>query len=578
VLVGGIILGHVALLLYSGWVHSPNDLEANVLAAGYLHLRYGRFDCAQVNPPLSRMAMAVPLLAFHVREDWGSLVNEPGCRPEYAVGREFLENNISSVREIYAACRMVGVLFSVAGAIAVHRISKLIYGDRAALVAVALWCFSPMTLGHAPTVNHDVPGAAVAAFAFLSFRRLMKDADWGSVFISGVAAGLAVLTRTTNAVLVVCWLFAFSLIPTAKARLSDSVLGRLPKAICVLLTGIVILNAGYEFSGTLTRLGDYEFASQALNGDVSGVKVGNRFHNTWLAALPIPLPKEYVRGLDLQQKDFEAPQFKSYLCGQWRSSGWWYYYLLAWCVKTPIGFQAIFGVAIATLATQWWRNQLFNDEWVIALSIVLVFAAVSINAGFTIHYRYVFAAFPFIVIISSRVWRDGVHLGPVQTVCAGLLVGGVASSLFAYPHSLSYFNEWVGGPQNGSHYLLHSSLDWGQDMYALSEWFHKNSRHAEDSYLQCHSVLKLESLGFPRRGIPQRRSSTLCRGQDETEIKPGVYIASVAALHDETHAYDYLDKCEPCDHIGYSINVYRLSQSDIDALHVNSYCQRTVRR
>lgn len=45
-----------------------------------------------------------------------------------------------------------------------------------------------------------------------------------------------------------------------------------------------------------------------------------------------------------------------------------------------------------------------------------------------------------------------------------------ASSLSIYPHSLSYFNESVGGPLNGPHHLLGSNVDWGQDLLYLEEW------------------------------------------------------------------------------------------------------------
>ncbi len=38
-----------------------------------------------------------------------------------------------------------------------------------------------------------------------------------------------------------------------------------------------------------------------------------------------------------------------------------------------------------------------------------------------------------------------------------------ASSLWIYPHSLSYFNESIGGPLNGPEHLLGSNVDWGQD-------------------------------------------------------------------------------------------------------------------
>lgn len=45
----------------------------------------------------------------------------------------------------------------------------------------------------------------------------------------------------------------------------------------------------------------------------------------------------------------------------------------------------------------------------------------------------------------------------------------ISSSLWVYPHSLSYFNEVIGGPLNGPRHLLGSNVDWGQDLRYL-EW------------------------------------------------------------------------------------------------------------
>lgn len=59
-------------------------------------------------------------------------------------------------------------------------------------------------------------------------------------------------------------------------------------------------------------------------------------------------------------------------------------------------------------------------------------------------------------------------LKPVLVVLA--LLWTTASSLFYFPHSLSYFNEIAGGPDNGAAHLVDSNLDWGQDLFFLKKW------------------------------------------------------------------------------------------------------------
>jgi hypothetical protein len=71
-----------------------------------------------------------------------------------------------------------------------------------------------------------------------------------------------------------------------------------------------------------------------------------------------------------------------------------------------------------------------------------------------------------------------------------------ASSLWLFPHSISYFNEAVGGPLNGPEHLLGSNVDWGQDLrYALpsvlvlpvtTQW-----------QMAIHGLYDPTSVGFP---------------------------------------------------------------------------------
>jgi hypothetical protein len=61
------------------------------------------------------------------------------------------------------------------------------------------------------------------------------------------------------------------------------------------------------------------------------------------------------------------------------------------------------------------------------------------------------------------------------------LVWFVAESFRIRPHYLAYFNQLVGGPAQGCHHLVDSSLDWGQDLPGLKAWLEEqapSSRHA----------------------------------------------------------------------------------------------------
>lgn len=311
-----------------------------------------------------------------------------------------------------------------------------------------------------------------------------------------------------------------------------------------MVIGLYVLNLGYGFERALRPLGEFRFVSEMFTGTESGVrdqksegqaslqsaiqnpKSPNRFAGTWFANVPSPFPKDYLAGIDLQQRDFEHYGRSSYLRGEWRDHGWWHYYLYALMIKVPIGLWALGTLAIATRTTgSRARASRSNGEvskicledsvvireaphtghlvkgrrpsgrgrdLLILLSPpTIFFFIVSFKTGMNEHVRYVLPCFPFIFIAISAVLRSPVDVaihGSVKCEHSAtlksrratwfpvvlLLVWFVASSCWVYPHSLSYFNESIGGPYNGPRHLLGSSVDWGQDLRYLKSWIDEN--------------------------------------------------------------------------------------------------------
>ncbi len=54
-----------------------------------------------------------------------------------------------------------------------------------------------------------------------------------------------------------------------------------------------------------------------------------------------------------------------------------------------------------------------------------------------------------------------------------------------YPHRLSYFNELAGGPRGGHAHMIHSSIDWGQDLLFLKQWVDEHPEAAPLHLLYC---------------------------------------------------------------------------------------------
>jgi hypothetical protein len=202
--------------------------------------------------------------------------------------------------------------------------------------------------------------------------------------------------------------------------------------------------------------------------------VGNRFGTTWLGSVLVPLPTNYVQGIDAQKLDFERG-LPSYLNGTWQDHGWWYFYLYALAIKVPIGTYVL--LAVATLLTVFHRRYSadWQDEALLLVPLAALVVLVSSQDGFSIHFRYVLPVFPFAFIWLSKAARVfSRNNRPLGYFVAIATIGSFASSLCTYPHSLSYFNELVGGPRNGHLHLLDSNIAWGQDLLYLKRWYYEH--------------------------------------------------------------------------------------------------------
>src|SRR5262249_39758315 len=127
---------------------------------------------------------------------------------------------------------------------------------------------------------------------------------------------------------------------------------------------------------------------------------GNRFHDTSIGEIRVPLPADLLVGVDLQKYDFERG-FPSYLNGEWSFHGWWHYYLYAMAVKLtlPALLLVLAGVFWCLIAP---RTTGRTDEWALLVPAIALVAFVSSQTGFNHHMRYVLPAFPFLFIAAGR--------------------------------------------------------------------------------------------------------------------------------------------------------------------------------
>lgn len=568
-----ILVSHASLLMWAGLRHNPVYDEVAHLPAGVSHWRLGTFNLFRVNPPLVRMVAALPALGASAPTAWQGYYKAPHSRPEFwPIGVRFLELNGERAFWVFTTARWACIPFSLLGGFVCWRWAGEMYGDAARYWALALWCIEPNILGHASLITPDVGATSLGVAASYAFWRWLRRPKWSTALMAGLMLGLAELAKTTWIVLFALWPALWVLwtcsAPTGASWRAWRQQGW--QLLIIVLFGVYLINVGYAFEGSFSKLGDYRFVSANLTGnenpDAPDHSAGNRFQGTWIGCLPIPLPTNYVRGIDRQKLDFEI-RLWSMLRGEWRRGGWWYYYLYALAVKVPVGVLALVLLAgFLTVFHDRYRSR-WRDELCLVAPAVVILTFVSSQTGFNHHLRYVLPAFPFVFIWASKVGR-AVELRQWRTgaVAAGLLGWAAVSSLWVYPHSLSYFNELAGGPKNGLWHLGGSNVDWGQDLLYLKRWLEEHPE-AEPLHLGWERwwvvdprIARIKSTLPPLGPAPAVLGSRV--DPNELGPQPGWHAVRVNMLRGRTKEYAYFLRFEPVAMAGYSIWIYHITAQE----------------
>jgi 4-amino-4-deoxy-L-arabinose transferase-like glycosyltransferase len=580
-----IIALHCVGLAWMAAVDSPTFNEPAHLVAGLSNWQLGRFNIYSVNPPLVRMVAAVPALLSRARTDWHRFSEEPGARPEFDLAREFIAANGERSLWIITLARWACIPFSVLGAYICFRWARDLYGSGAGLLSLTLWCFCPNILAHGHLITSDVAATALGITAGYTFWRWLKQPTWWHTLISGLVLGAAELAKTTLVIFYPLWPLMWLAYrwPQRPDMTGRDWLREAAMLAVRMIVGLYVINMGYGFEGTFTRLGDYRFISAALGGTSANEGApqgtGNRFAGTCWEHLPVPLPKHYVVGIDLQKQDFENYKRSSYFRGRFSGTGWWYYYLYALAIKVPLGTWLLLGLASSLwiwrgpgeVAPRTKQSISARDEFILVAPAAIILTFVSSQTGFSEHMRYVLPIFPFVFVWIGRIVTG---LGRKKWIIAGAtttaLAWSIASSMWIFPHSLSYFNELVRGPRGGPAHLILSNVDWGQDLVELKHWLAMHPKAAP---------LNLLYFGyFDPRDVGWDYSVPDQLLEDETwisatRIPPGWYAVSVNFVrgcrwyvHTEDGSIAKLgqnrltafQEIEPVAMAGYSIYIYHV--------------------
>jgi dolichyl-phosphate-mannose-protein mannosyltransferase len=554
-----LIIAAACLLAAGSWrVYSNTWDEPEHLAAGVELLDRGRYEYDTEHPPLGRLFLALgPWLAgahsFATPPPEGTL---EGVDILYSGGHYWRYLTLARLGTLPFLALLMLVTWLWA--------RRIFATPWAALLPVVLLASVPPVLGHGALASLDVAAAATILLALYTLQRWINSARLLDAALFGLAAGVAVVTKFSAVPFIGLSLIAVSvlalLLRHAPGRsrgtgARDADVFRSAANLRVWVVGLAV--------AALTTLVPVFLVYGPRAANPAGVALRFNWAVSYLLQRPgldhalgvalshLPLPRELtdlVNGVVAVEAHNDSGH-RSYLLGEVRLTGWWYFYLVALAVKTPIPFLVAGVPGIAALAARGWRRA---EPWALApltmTLAILVFACAfsRINIGI----RHILILYPFMALGAAwfwhRAWRSvrALHTGPARLAGAAALMALLAwqlSSLWrAYPDYLPYFNEAVAHP---AHVLVDSDLDWGQDLYRLEQ----RARQLRIPFLNIAyrgtADLAQEPLP-PYRALPPRQPA-----------HGWVAISQLARTRD-LDDYSWLEPYRPVEQIGKSIDLY----------------------
>lgn len=502
--------------------HTPTVDEFVYVPAGYYHLVTGDLSFDPTNPPLLKMAMAVPLLwmGVHVDTDprWR---RKAGGWEAWIFGTHFLEANRDRYLDAFFAARLVVLAIGVALGAMLYAEARRLLTPLGAVAALALYCTSPTVIAHASLATLDVGETAVLFAMFVTLARFTttKDPWWAAA--TGVLAGVAFAVKGVA----ILFVPLVALVAAAEWRTWDAAGAR----------RLVLGLAAMPFAAWVAVLLVYRFSG-------------------------FPLPAPVLEGIRFQAASSSSGEYPAFLNGHWSQTGWWYYYLFALAVKTPIATLVLLAVGVWATARRRFGTR--GDWWLVIPPVGLLYV-LSFHYGKDYGIRYLLPAFPFLLLLAGRgvdalvaTGRRGAAV--VAVVVAWQLVACVATT----PHQLAYFNELAGGPDHARRLLLDSNLDWGQDLGRLKDYL--RARGTDRVCLGYFGHVDPHLYGIEYTLPPPTPTAGLCAVSANflAGYPYAVTYAGERILGVRAGAWSWFDRLRPVARVGRSIYVFDVTDDD----------------
>jgi hypothetical protein len=580
-LAAGLLLAFAAQAALGSPHNSAAFDEEYHLAAGYVYLRTGDPRLSTEHPPLVNAWNALPLLLLDLDLPLDSPAWRNATTDDFGDAFLWQANPQQAVQIVLLGRLPIIALGLVLGAV-VFRWTREMFGVKAGLLALALYAFDPNLIAHSRLSTTDLGLAAWMTIALWRLWAWLERPSAQNLVWTGAAAGAAMATKFTGLTLAPVFALVAALYPGPK-RVSGLGFQGFKLNLRPPIFKVEPMRASLLTKDEGNGVVRLEPETLNLKRETSFGLLARRALALLLAALVALLVVWAVYGFELRgglpaatywhglRKIWSEYSlgYPTFLLGRLSRTSWWYYFPLAFALKTPLPTLVFFAVGAAALL---WRGR-----WRAALPVLIPPTFLMLAALFSplaIGYRHILPILPFVIVTAGAgingqllIVNRQLLMGKLArlvlhfTFCV-LIVWHVIGAVRIFPHHLSYFNELAGPSSNWHNLLVDSNLDWGQDLIALRQLM--DSRGIEHVRLAYFGTAMPEAYGIrytPLPGFLRFLFGSEVDAYNPYTPEPGWYAISATSLHlglvyRYVDLYAYFRDKMPVARAGHSIHLY----------------------
>ena len=386
----------VFLMFASSRGDSATTDESTHIISGYLANIDGDYNLNTEHPYLGKKINTLPLLFMNLNLDQSeSYFNVKSdyyydsWRESRQLGNDFLYKMGNDADRILQAVRSVPMTLAIVFGLVLFVIINQVFGIWIATVSLILYCFSPDILAHARLANTDLWITVFYFLSIISFSYYLSKPNYQRLLLAAIIFGLTLSVKFSSVilfpVLIILWIVKYK---TAKLNLWQNFKKSLWPAIIFLIISWVIVWANYGFSTLMPSKYEQILDKNYYNQILVKTQTFAKYFK----------PAQYYKGVAILSSNSFGSR-PAYLLGEQKYGGWWYYFPVAYAVKTPLPILILLlGSIIYYFSIG--KKLIFNDYLII--TPIVIYLLISMMQKLDIGVRHLLPIMPFIFIWCAK--------------------------------------------------------------------------------------------------------------------------------------------------------------------------------